>query len=150
VTKYIKLFKLFCIILVIVSVIYMVIDIIPMWLYNSNTTGKEIRNIEDIDICKKIINKKYEIILYGREEQLKNIYASKYYDYIDNMSNNSEKILNNFYMVNINNVYKKLSNVYVVKYTVDYLDNSEEEFTIIVKMNSDKSKAVVIYDDMFS
>lgn len=148
-TKYIKLIKLFCIILIVVMAIYMLLDIIPMWLYSSNTTGKEITNIEDINICKKIINKKYEIILYGREEQLKDIYARKYYDSIDNI-NSSEKLLNDFYMVNINTVYRKINNVYIVKYIVDYVDNSNEEFTMIVKMNSDKSKAIIVYDDMFN
>lgn len=148
-TKYIKLIKLFCIILIVVMAIYMLLDIIPMWLYGSDTTGKEITNIEDINICKKIINKKYETILYGREGQLKNLYAIKYYDDIDNVTSNV-KLLNDFYMVNINNVYRKFNNVYIVKYIVDYLDNSNEEFTIIIKMNSDKSKAIIVYDDMFN
>lgn len=148
-TKYIKLIKLFCIILIVVMAIYMLLDIIPMWLYGSDTTGKEITNIEDINICKKIINKKYETILYGREGQLKNLYAIKYYDDIDNVTSNV-KLLNDFYMVNINNVYRKFNNVYIVKYIVDYLDNSNKEFTIIIKMNSDKSKAIIVYDDMFN
>lgn len=151
-SKYIRFIKLFCIILVVVLVVYMTFDVIPLMLYNSNTTGKEDNNAEDIEYCKKIINKKYEIILYGRNEELKKLYNKKYYNLIDNFNETkyNDTLLNDFNNVNITNVYTKINNVYIVKYKVEYVDNSSEIFTIIIKINSEKTKAVIIYDDMFN
>lgn len=133
-------------------IIYLAFNLTPMYIYNSNTTGKIINNVDEIEMCNRIINKKYEILLYGKTEQLNNMYINKYHNSINlfNDSKEYEKLLDNYYMQNVDKVYKKLGNVYIVKYIVNYLDNSSEDFTTIIKMNSTMSRAVIIYDDMFN
>lgn len=131
--------------------IYIVMSLIPMYIYNSNTTGNLINNVDEIEMCNRLINKKFEILLYGKVNQLYDLYSNKYNTYIESFENSNEYIdlLDNFYTQNIDRVYKKIGNVYIVKYIINYLDNSSEEFTIIVKMNSSMKRAIIIYDSMF-
>ncbi len=147
----IKISIVVCIIVVLGLIIYLLLNLIPVYIYDSNTTGKVIEKIEDIELCKNLINKKYETILYGNPMELKKMYNGKYYDKINEFSNSKkyQALLDGFYMINVDKVYKKFYNVYILKYNICYLDNTEEQITTIIKFNHNKTRAIIIYDDMF-
>lgn len=142
---------LICVFILLALVIYILFNIITVYIYNSNTAGTILNKAEEVEICNRIINKKYEIILYGETKQLINIYANKYIPDIEKFENSEEyeKLLESYSIHNIDEVYKKIGNVYIVKCTVGYLDGSLKEFVTIIKMNFNRSKAVIIYDNMF-
>lgn len=134
------------------AVIYVFFNIISMYIYNSNTIGRSVNNVDEINVCNKIINNKYEILLYGRISKLNTLYTNKYNEKIMMYENSAEynNLLENYFDHTINTVYKKFGNVYVIKYNVNYLDNSSKEFTMIIKFNFNKKRAIIIYDDMFN
>ena len=139
------------IIITLITIIYILNLLIPVTIYDSKTSGKEINNEKDVNLCKNIINKKYEIILYGRYEELKKLYIDSYKDKIIEFNDSIlfNKLLDKFYIVTIDNIERKLNNTYIVKHTLMYSDYSQDNITTIIKFNYDKTKATIIYDDIF-
>jgi len=147
-----KKFRLLLVVGVIIVSMIIIFSLLRANSYNSDTIGTIVENTDEISICKKIINKKYEILLYGQVSQLKSLYVSKYKEKIDELENSKmyEKIIKSYEDHNIDIVYKKAGNVYIIKNIVTYSNYPEEIFTTIIKLNRDKSKAVIIYDDMLN
>lgn len=144
-----KIISLVIFIVIGVGVIYVSYITLSPYIYTTDYKNKtECLDNDTYIALNNVILKKYEVVLFGDIDNLYELYsynnkkAIKTYENSKNHLNLKEQ----FETMQINNIYKLNSTIYLVEYDVNYYDNQKISEKIVIKYSN--NKACIFSDTM--